>query len=132
MEQQVAVDIDELFLFIFPKHIQHPLTAGRLFMYSLYGPLDSDNNLRSGYKRTHILKDYELENMCLQSDKEDIISIFATNFQELSNEGQSAIVCQADSKFKVAKGKAMLPTLKKEDVLDILQVRKSFASCYSH
>lgn len=69
-EQQIAVDIDELFSFIFPKHIQHPLTAGRLFMYSLYGPLDTENNLRSGFKRSHILKDYELENMCLQFDKE--------------------------------------------------------------
>ena len=122
-EQQVTVDLNELLLFIFPKHIQHPLTAGRLFIYSLYGPLDSEQNIRSGFKRSHILKDYELENMCLQFDKEDIISIFAPKFQELSNEEQSMIIGQSDSRFKIAKGKAMLPTLLKEDVLDILKVR---------
>lgn len=126
IEQQVAVDIDKLFSFIFPKNIQHPLTAGRLFIYSLYGPLDPNNNIRSGYKRTHILKDYELESMCMQLDREDIISTFTENFQELSNEEQSMIIGQSDSKFKIAKGRAMLPTLCREDVLAILEVCQIF------
>lgn len=121
-EQRVAVDINQLLSFIFPKHIQHPLTAGRLFIYSLYGPLDSDNKIRSGYKRMHVLKDYELESMCMQLDREDVISTFTENFQELSTEEHSMIIGQSDSKFKVAKGKAMLPTLREADVLAILEV----------
>ena len=121
-EQQVAVDINQLLSFIFPKHIQHPLTAGRLFIYSLYGPLDSDSKIRSGYKRMHVLKDYELESMCMQLDREDIISTFTESFQELSTEEHSMIIGQSDSKFKIAKGKAMLPTLREVDVRAILEV----------
>lgn len=121
------VDIDDFLSFVFPKHIQHPLTSGRLFCYALFGPLDADNNLRSGFKRSHVLHDYELENMCIQFDREDVISIFVSDFEELSNCEQSMIVGQADSKFKIARGKAMLQTLSRAEVLHLIKVIRSLS-----
>jgi hypothetical protein len=114
-----SIDLDDVLSFIFPSHIQHHLAAGRLYAYGSYGPLDDENNLRSGFKRSHILKEYELNNMCLQSDKEEVISVFAKKFEELSNAEQSMIVGQADARFKTAKGKAMMPALSKDDVKEI-------------
>ena len=121
------VDINDFLSFVFPKHIQHPLTSGRLFCYALFGPVDADNNLRSGFKRSHVLHDYELENMCIQFDREDVISIFVSDFEELSNDEQSMIVGQADSKFKIARGKAMLQTLSRAEILHLIKVIQSFS-----
>jgi hypothetical protein len=122
MELQIFVEIDELLSFVFPEHVQHPLTAGRLFCYSSYGPLDHLKKLRSGYKRMHILNDRELESMSLQFDRDDILSIYAADFQNLSSTEQSMIIGQSDPKFKSGKGKSILPTLTRADVIDILKV----------
>lgn len=122
MELQNLVEIDDLLSFVFPEHLQHPLTAGRLFSYSSYGPLDGLKKLRSGYKRMHILNDNELESMSLQFDRDDILSIYAADFQNLSTAEQSMIIGQSDPKFKSGKGKSILPTLTRTDVIDILKV----------
>lgn len=119
----IDVDLEELLHFLFPKSIQYPLVAGRLFAYGNYGPLDSSNNLRSGFQRSHKVQEYELEYMCIQSDREDVINIFAHDFKELSSSEQSMIISQADSRMTTAKGKALLPALNKEDVMEILQVQ---------
>jgi hypothetical protein len=116
------VDIDDLISFVFPRNVQHPLTACRLYCYALYGPADDDNKLRSGYKRSHILMEYELETMCLQLDKEDTISIFTSRFEDLSNAEQSIIMCQSDLKFRTSRGKAVFPSLTKDDLMSILKV----------
>ena len=126
MEQQTAVELNDLLSFVFPEHIQHPLTAGRLFCYSLYGPLDTLNKLRSGFKRMHVLSDKELENMSLQFDRDDILSIYAIDFQNLSSAEQSMIIGQSDPKIKIGKGKSILTTLTRRNVIEILEVRKNF------
>jgi hypothetical protein len=118
----INIDLEELLDFLFPRSIQYPLVAARLFAFALYGPLDSSNNLRSGFKRVHKLQEYELEYMCLQFDREDVISIFSEDFKELSSSEQRMIISQADSRLTTAKGKALLPALSKSDVLNILQV----------
>ena len=116
------VEITDLFSFVFPPNVQHPLAAGRLYCYSLYGPADDKNKLRSGFKRSHVLMEYELETMCLQFEKEDTISIFTTRFEELSNAEQSIIICQSDLRFKTSKGRAVFPSLTRDDVMSILKV----------
>lgn len=116
------VEITDLLSFVFPPNVQHPLAAGRLYCYSLYGPADDKNKLRSGFKRSHVLMEYELETMCLQFEKEDTISIFTTRFEELSNAEQSIIICQSDLRFKTSKGRAVFPSLTIDDVMSILKV----------
>ena len=116
------VEITDLLSFVFPPNVQHPLAAGRLYCYSLYGPADDKNKLRSGFKRSHVLMEYELETMCLQFEKEDTISIFTTRFEELSNAEQSIIICQSDLRFKTSKGRAVFPSLTMDDVMSILKV----------
>jgi hypothetical protein len=116
------VDIDDLISFVFPENVQHPLTACRLYCYSLYGPADDDNKLRSGHRRSHILMEYELETMCRQLDKEDTISIFKSHFEELSNPEQSIIISQSDLKYRTSRGKAVFPSLTKDDLMSILKV----------
>ena len=118
------VDIDDLIRFIFPSHIQHPLSLPRLYAFAYYGPLDRDGNLRSGPKNSHILYEYELENMCLQFDREDIIMIFCEKPNqafELSSEEQNTIWNQADARLKSAKGKAMMPVLTEVDIRNVLK-----------
>lgn len=131
MELQVLVELDDLLSFVFPQHVQYPLTAGRLFCYSLYGPLDRLKKLRSGYKRMHILNDHELESMSLQIDRDDILSIYATDFQNLSSTEQSTIIGLSDPKFKSGKGKSILPAVTRTDVLDILKVGKIFLNDFT-
>ena len=116
------VEITDLLSFVFPPNVQHPLAAGRLYCYSLYGPADDKNKLRSGFKRSHVLMEYELETMCLQFEKEDTISISTTRFEELSNAEQSMIICQSDFRFKTSKGRAVFPSLTIDDVMSILKV----------
>ena len=116
------VDIDDLISFVFPPNVQHPLAAGRLYCYSLYGPADDSNKLRSGFKRSHIVMEHELAMMCYQLDKEDTISIFTSRFEELSNSEQSMIKCQSDLRFKTSRGLAVFPSLTKDELISILKV----------
>ena len=42
------VSMEQLYKFLFPPSVQHPLSTGRLFVFALYGPLDRDSLLRAG------------------------------------------------------------------------------------
>jgi hypothetical protein len=44
----LQVTVESIVNFVFTKEFQHPQTTGRLFAYGLYGPLDENNQLRSG------------------------------------------------------------------------------------
>lgn len=74
----------------------------------------------------HVLSDKELENMSLQFDRDDILSIYAIDFQNLSSAEQSMIIGQSDPKIKIGKGKSILTTLTRRNVIEILEVRKNF------
>ncbi len=117
--------IDELIEFIFPPNLQHPLAAARLIAFGLYGPLDNEGHLRSGRKGDHVLAEYELETMCIQIEREDIIQIYlhrARDMGLLSSGDQDMIINLADAHLKKEKGKAMLPRINKQNVRDLLKV----------
>ena len=119
----VQVDLSDLLAFIFPDNLQHPLAAARLFIYCDYGPL-IDNQLRSGPGRSHVLAVWELDSMCINIEREDIIKIFlhrARDYGVLTSAEHEAIVQQADGHLKKAKGKSMLPALTKADVIELLK-----------
>jgi len=113
------VDLDRVIEFIFPKELQHPLAAGRLFAFALCGPLDGKNQIRTGFKGSRVVMDYELEQMCGQFEREDIIQVYLHNPKQmglLTSKEQEAIIGQADGHLKRAKGKAMLPVITKSDI----------------
>jgi hypothetical protein len=116
-------DLNELLNFIFPSNLQHPLTNSRLFIFGLYGPLDDRGLLRSGKGGKHILMEYELDQMCQQIEREDLIEIYmhrARDAATLTTPEQDAIINQADAHLKKAKGKAMLPQMTREEIIDLL------------
>ena len=118
------VNLDVLMKFVFDPELQWPLAAGRLFAFSLYGPLNIEGQLCTGPKGNHRLATWELDQMCMQIEKEDMLQIYlhkGSTFPSLSSAEQEAIIAQADAHLKRAKGKAMLPRLTPEDVLGILE-----------
>jgi hypothetical protein len=61
----------------------------------------------------------------MQFDREDIIQIYLKNPLDLgllSLEEQEMIINQADGHLRVAKGKAQLPQLKKNDIFKLFEV----------
>jgi hypothetical protein len=119
------VDVNDVIDFIFPDTLQHPLAAGRLFSYGMYGPLDEDNNMRTGPRGVHKTSVWELDQMCMQVEKDDIMAIYMKKRGDiglLSIDEQESIIMQADPKLKKAVGKSMLPQISKEDVYGIFAV----------
>lgn len=124
--EKFQVRLDDVIDFIFPQMLQHPLAAGRLFSYGLYGPLDEDNNMRTGPRGVHKTSVWELDQMCLQVEREDIMAIYMKKRGDiglLSVAEQEALITQADAKLKRAAGKSMLPQISKQDVHGIFAVR---------
>ena len=118
-DDKFKVDLENVIEFIFPKELQHPLAAGRLFAFALCGPLDSSNQIRTGYKGSRVVMGYELEQMCMQFEREDIIQVYLHNPRQmglLTSKEQEAIIGQADGHLKRAKGSAMLPIITKDDI----------------
>lgn len=123
MDNKFKINLDDLLDFIFPLDLQHPLAAARLISYGMYGPL-VDGNLRSGPKGNHILTTWELDEMCVQFEREDILQIYlhkGQGFGLLSNEEQEELISQADGRLKQAKGHAMLPKISRTDVQSLFQ-----------
>ena len=75
--------LDDLIRFLFPENLQHPLVAGRLIVYGLYGPLDDNLQLRTGPMKRNIVSDWQLELMCIQVEREDILCVYLHNPSEM-------------------------------------------------
>ncbi|KAJ1426635.1 hypothetical protein B484DRAFT_450593 [Ochromonadaceae sp. CCMP2298] len=117
-------DIDDLIKFIFPSSLQHPLASGRLFAFAMYGPLDQNLRIRTGAQGKRILAEYELTQMCLQYEKEDILQIYLHRSRDmgmLSSQEQEDMISQADAHLKKAKGKASLPRLWRKDIYEMFE-----------
>eukprot|EP01040_Poterioochromonas_malhamensis_P015456 gene15456-17297_t len=121
---QFQFRLEDLIQFIFPKNLQHPLTNARLFIFALYGPLDQNGKLRSGRGGQHVLMEYELDEMCMQIEREDLIQVYMHRPRDMATlvtSEQEAIINQADAHLKRAKGRAMLPQLRQEEIEDLFQ-----------
>eukprot|EP01033_Poteriospumella_lacustris_P018469 gene18469-13289_t len=112
--------LEALLAFLFPENLQHPLAASRLIIFGLYGPLDAQNRLRSGRKGEHALLEYELDAMCQQIEREDLVQIYLHRPRDmglLTVAEQDALINQADAHLKKAKGSALLPRVTQVDVI---------------
>lgn len=129
VEDRFLFYLDDLLQFLFPAHLQHPSAAGRLFAFAYHGPL-VDGFIRTGPKGSRVLADYELAEMCVQFEREDIVQIYLHKPNDLgllSSDEQEMIISQADAHLKRAKGKALLPRLSKQDVVDLFEVSRYMA-----
>jgi len=118
------VEVERLMEFLFPKESQHPLVAGRLFAFGICGPLNENGQLPSGMGGKRVVMSYELDEMCMQFEREDILQIYLQNprlMGLLSTKEQEAIIAQADGHLKREKGKAMLPRLTKEQIYELFE-----------
>jgi hypothetical protein len=124
-ERTIAtVHIDDIIRYLFPTNLQHPLVAGRLISYGLYGPLDENLCLRTGPQKRNIVSDWQLDLMSIQVEREDILSIYLHKKSDmglLTNAEQESIIAQADKHLKSAKGRAMLPVLNRSDIIELFK-----------
>lgn len=74
-KQDGMVDVEELLEFVFPKTLQHPLSTGRLYAFGMYGPLDDNAKLRAGCNGKRVVSAWEIDTMCLQFEREDILQV---------------------------------------------------------
>ena len=105
------VDLEAVIRFVFPAELQHAMSTGRLLAFGFYGPLDVDAQLRSGHKGSHVVGRWELDTMCRQFEREDILQVYmhsGKSSSSLSEAEAEELLAQADSRLKVAKGKAMM------------------------
>ena len=118
------VSIDDLISFVFPADLYHPLSTGRLYAFGFYGPLDRQQQLRSGPKGQHVLGRWELDAMCHQFEREDCLQVYVSEGRALctlSEEQQNELISQADARMKSKRGKGLMPQLSKDEVRDIFE-----------
>jgi nucleoside diphosphate kinase len=96
--KSAAMGLGQLLDFLFPAHLQHPTSAGRLFVFGLYGPLDAKSRLRSGEKGLHVVTDRELTTMSARMEREDILAVYG--MCSLSQEEEEEVVRQVDHLLK--------------------------------
>ncbi|KAF1314367.1 hypothetical protein FI667_g16727, partial [Globisporangium splendens] len=93
-----AADVDQLLAFLFPPHLQHPNSAGRLFVFGLYEPLDGKARLHSGDQSHHVVIDLELTTMSHRMEREDILSVY--HMASLSQHHEEEVLRQVDQMLK--------------------------------
>ncbi|KDO32506.1 hypothetical protein SPRG_02983 [Saprolegnia parasitica CBS 223.65] len=103
-----TVSLDALLDFLFPHQVQHSNSTGRLFVFSLYGPLDAKSRLRSGEKGLHVVTDLELNTMSQSIEREDILSVYG--MVGLSRDEEEEVLRQADKHLK------MIPRYTRADI----------------
>ncbi|OQR84516.1 aspartyl protease family A01A [Thraustotheca clavata] len=109
--REAKVSLDALMDFLFPPKVQHLNSTGRLFVFSLYGPLDSKSRLRSGEKGLHGVTDLELNTMSQSIEREDILSVYG--MIGLSRDEEEEVLRQADKYLKI------IPRYTRRDVEEI-------------
>ncbi|RLN72771.1 hypothetical protein BBJ28_00022922 [Nothophytophthora sp. Chile5] len=97
-KRSALMALDQLQSFLFPAHVQHPNSAGRLFVFALYGPLDAHSRLRSGEKGRHVVTDGELATLATYMEREDILAVY--EMCSLSQEEEEEVVRQVDHTLK--------------------------------
>jgi len=115
--------LDQVMDFLFDESLEHPLSLGRLYAIALYGPLDDQSQLRAGIGGSHVLGNWELDEMCMEFEREDILAIFiheGRDFHTLSKKEKEEVISQADQRLKNGRGRGMMTQLTEEDVVDLI------------
>ena len=125
------VDLNRLLDFLFPPGLQHPLVAGRLVAFGMYGPLDDNLCLHSGEKGMHVVQPYELNCMCDQFEREDIMQVYISSnrpLASLSISEKAEMLEGANRYTKITKGKLQcqmnnkhMPAFNQEQIIELFR-----------
>ena len=74
--QNKGVLMSSLMHFLFPAHLEHPESTGRLDVFAYYGPCDDAGNLRGGFLGRHCHTDLEVRHMIWKLNRETLESLF--------------------------------------------------------
>lgn len=61
---------------MFPEHLEHPESTGRLEVFARFGPADEEGQLRGGIGGSHVHTDFEIRQMIAHNTKEVLYSLF--------------------------------------------------------
>jgi hypothetical protein len=124
-----SVHIEELMRFLFPAGLQHPLVAGRLVAFGMYGPLDPQGNLSSGEKGMHKVQSYELDAMCDQFEREDITQVYIDRNRPLATlsfsekaemmEGANRATKTTRGKLSAQMNNSQMPAFTQEQIVEL-------------
>jgi hypothetical protein len=64
-----------LMKFLFPSHLEHPESTGRLDIFAHYGSVDEDGYLRGGSQGNHIHTDLEIRQMIKELNRETLLGL---------------------------------------------------------
>jgi len=69
--------MDSLLKFLFPPHLEHPESTGRLDVFATYGPVDDEGHMRSGPLGKHVMTDLEIKHMIIELNRDMLYRLFA-------------------------------------------------------
>jgi hypothetical protein len=96
-----------VFEFVFPGHIEHPDTTGRLEVLAYLGPVTPEGKLLGGYLGRHELQDLEITGMILQQ--------VTDTAKKIIGPGKEAVVAEAVKKsYTTAR-------ISKDKLIDVLK-----------
>merc|ERR1719158_1613146 len=72
-----GVKMEALLSFLFPAHLEHPESTGRLDLFAYYGPCDDAGKLRGGPSGHHVHTDLEIRQMITELNKEHLNSLIS-------------------------------------------------------
>jgi len=65
-----------LMKFLFPAHLEHPESTGRLELFAKYGPVDEQGRLHGGILGAHVHTDLEIKNMIWNNTREALYKAY--------------------------------------------------------
>lgn len=72
-----GVTMKALMAFLFPPHLEHPESTGRLDLFAYYGPCDDNGKLRGGPGGYHFHTDLEIRHMITELNKDNLYSLIS-------------------------------------------------------
>ncbi|KAG5192673.1 putative aspartyl protease family A01A [Tribonema minus] len=108
------VFLDDLLKFIFPVHLQHPLSSGRLIVFGYYGP-PVNGQLHSGQRGEHVVGDWELDSMCTTIDREDVLQVYVSDDRPLCE------LLAAQQEEIIAQSTVTFPQITREQVIALFE-----------
>lgn len=72
-----GVKLDALLSFLFPPHLEHPESTGRLDLFAYYGPCDDNGKLRGGPSGHHMHTDLEIRHMITEMNEEHLYTLIS-------------------------------------------------------
>merc|ERR1719326_1484561 len=74
-QQIPGVNMAALMKFLFPAHLEHPESTGRLDVFGHFGSVDENGYLRGGPKGNHIHTDLEIRQMIKELNREQLLAL---------------------------------------------------------